>query len=584
MSFIFNGGVLDKAELAVFETRKSQARESIEMVLLDAVVEKNTEEEYNENEYLDDFIHESDDSIRVVDDTIEKDGFLFELDRSVPKIGEFIREITDPIIDDIKVIEKTTNSVTVEVVSRDDDEATYTYWIKKNSDGEDAWKEVYSGQDKTCKFEDLEDNVLYDIKVKIENFRGETERIIHTQTNEMPSGTIEFSDLKWDGGNASIVVTTTEDDFTLQYQVNGTEDDGWTDIENGGTIENLEFEDEVYARLWDGNNGSEHSYIKIEDNEPPKEFEISASNVSATGFTINASTVDEQSGMNRYEYYVEGENKGTNNVITGLATGTYSVYVIAYDNAGNSRQSNTISVTTNIAPNTPAVTYTGKTTSSISVSATATDENDGQNITYTLYTSTSQNGSYTSAASQTVAEGTTVNLTASGLSEYTTYYYYVDVSDGVANTPSSTSNVRTYCSGRTYSCRPTRCRGGGSSRCSRCGGSGKVKCTGTPTVYRSDRVTCSCGNTNAAHTYYRCPICRTTGDGGINCSACGRYDPGTNNHASATIDCSSCSEGYITYTCSHGRTSSHYYCSHYTSTSSSTHYYCAHNMNGVQHD
>ena len=584
MSFIFNGGVLDKAELAVFETRKSQARESIEMVLLDAVVEKNTEEEYNENEYLDDFIHESDDSIRVVDDTIEKDGFLFELDRSVPKIGEFIREITDPIIDDIKVIEKTTNSVTVEVVSRDDDEATYTYWIKKNSDGEDAWKEVYSGQDKTCKFEDLEDNVLYDIKVKIENFRGETERIIHTQTNEMPSGTIEFSDLKWDGGNASIVVTTTEDDFTLQYQVNGTEDDGWTDIENGGTIENLEFEDEVYARLWDGNNGSEHSYIKIEDNEPPKEFEISASNVSATGFTINASTVDEQSGMNRYEYYVEGENKGTNNVITGLATGTYSVYVIAYDNAGNSRQSNTISVTTNIAPNTPAVTYTGKTTSSISVSATATDENDGQNITYTLYTSTSQNGSYTSAASQTVAEGTTVNLTASGLSEYTTYYYYVDVSDGVANTPSSTSNVRTYCSGRTYSCRPTRCSGGGSRRCSRCGGSGRVKCTGTPTVYRSDRVTCSCGNTNAAHTYYRCPRCGTTGDGGINCSACGRYDPGTNNHASATIDCSSCSGGYVTYTCSHGRTSSHYYCSHYTSTSSSTHYYCAHNMSGVQHD
>ena len=32
LSFIFNGGVLDKAELAVFETRKSQARESIETV------------------------------------------------------------------------------------------------------------------------------------------------------------------------------------------------------------------------------------------------------------------------------------------------------------------------------------------------------------------------------------------------------------------------------------------------------------------------------------------------------------------------------------------------------------------------
>ena len=167
------------------------------MVLLDAVVEKNTEEKYNENEYLDDFIHKSDDSIRIVGDTIEKDGFLFELDRSVPQIGEFIREITDPIIDDIQVIERTTNSVTVEVISRDDDEGTYTYWIKKNDEGEDAWKKIQSGDEKTCKFEGLEDGVLYDIKVKIENFRGETEKITHTQTNEMPSGTITFTDLKF---------------------------------------------------------------------------------------------------------------------------------------------------------------------------------------------------------------------------------------------------------------------------------------------------------------------------------------------------------------------------------------------------
>lgn len=554
------------------------------MVLLDAVVEKNTEEKYNENEYLDDFIHKSDDSIRIVGDTIEKDGFLFELDRSVPQIGEFIREITDPIIDDIQVIERTTNSVTVEVISRDDDEGTYTYWIKKNDEGEDAWKKIQSGDEKTCKFEGLEDGVLYDIKVKIENFRGETEKITHTQTNEMPSGTITFTDLKWNGGKASIVATTTEDKFTLQYQINGTDDDKWIDLDNGGTIENLEFNDEVYARIWDGNNGSEHAYAQIIDNEPPKEFEISASGISATGFTINASTTDEQSGINRYEYFVEGENKGTSNVITGLTTGTYEVYVIAYDNAGNSRQSNTIEVTTNLAPNTPTVSFSSKTTDSISVTATATDENDGQSLTYTLYTSTSENGTYTNKGSQTATEGTAVSLTASGLSQYTTYYYYVDVSDGIANTASSKANVRTYCSGRTHSCTPKYCSGGGRRKCSKCGGSGRVKCTGTPTVYRSVRVTCSCGNTNAAHTYYRCPKCGTTGDGGINCSACGRYDPGTNNHASATIDCSSCSGGYISYSCSHGRTSSHYYCSHYTSTSSSTHYYCDHSMNGTQHN
>ena len=62
------------------------------MVLVRCSGRKNLNEEYNENEFLDEFIHKSDDTIRVKDDTIEKDGFLFELDRSVPKIGEFHKE------------------------------------------------------------------------------------------------------------------------------------------------------------------------------------------------------------------------------------------------------------------------------------------------------------------------------------------------------------------------------------------------------------------------------------------------------------------------------------------------------------
>ena len=182
---------------------------------------KNLNDEYNENEFLDEFIHKSDDTIRVKDDTIEKDGFLFELDRSVPKIGEFIRKIEDPIIDDIRVIEKTTNSVTIEVDARDDDDATYTYWIKKNTDGEDAWEEVKSGPENTCKFEGLEDDVVYDIKVKIENFRGEAERGNPcNNTTILPTGAIEFTEVEWNEGEASVVVSTEKKEgFTLQYQI-----------------------------------------------------------------------------------------------------------------------------------------------------------------------------------------------------------------------------------------------------------------------------------------------------------------------------------------------------------------------------
>ena len=54
-----------------------------------------------------------------------------------------------------------------------------------------------------------------------------------------------------------------------------------------------------------------------------------------------------KSELGRYECYVNGEKKGESNdgtfKIENLASGTYSVYVIAYDKAGNNKQSNTLS-------------------------------------------------------------------------------------------------------------------------------------------------------------------------------------------------------------------------------------------------
>ena len=54
-----------------------------------------------------------------------------------------------------------------------------------------------------------------------------------------------------------------------------------------------------------------------------------------------------KSGIAKYKCYVEGKENGENNngifKIENLASGTYSVYVIAYDKAGNNKQSNTLS-------------------------------------------------------------------------------------------------------------------------------------------------------------------------------------------------------------------------------------------------
>lgn len=80
--------------------------------------------------------------------------------------------------------------------------------------------------------------------------------------------------------------------------------------------------------------------INTIDTIPPKTFGITAE-TQEDSITITAQTQDSEatqesicSGISHYEYYINGEKKESNK-ITGLANGTYTVYVIAYDKAGN---------------------------------------------------------------------------------------------------------------------------------------------------------------------------------------------------------------------------------------------------------
>ena len=88
--------------------------------------------------------------------------------------------------------------------------------------------------------------------------------------------------------------------------------------------------------------------INTIDKEPPADFTITAENTEE-GLKIIGTTTDTISGIEKYEYYAkkstdEDYTKYESNPITGLASGTYSVYVIAYDKAGNTKQSNTVEV------------------------------------------------------------------------------------------------------------------------------------------------------------------------------------------------------------------------------------------------
>ena len=91
-----------------------------------------------------------------------------------------------------------------------------------------------------------------------------------------------------------------------------------------------------------GNIQTKTVEINTIDKNAPADFTITAEN-TAEGLKITGTTTDNESGIDKYEYYAkksDGEYKAyDSNPITGLASGTYNVYAIAYDKAGNKKQS-----------------------------------------------------------------------------------------------------------------------------------------------------------------------------------------------------------------------------------------------------
>ena len=95
-----------------------------------------------------------------------------------------------------------------------------------------------------------------------------------------------------------------------------------------------------------GNTQTKTAVINTIDKNPPADFTIAAEN-TAEGLKITGTTTDNESGIDKYEYYAKKSTdsdytKYDNNPITGLASGTYSVYAIAYDKAENQKQSTNI--------------------------------------------------------------------------------------------------------------------------------------------------------------------------------------------------------------------------------------------------
>ena len=92
-----------------------------------------------------------------------------------------------------------------------------------------------------------------------------------------------------------------------------------------------------------GNTKEKTAIINTIDKDPPADFTITAENTE-NGLQITGTTTDSESGIDKYEYYAKKTTdadytKYESNPITGLSNGTYDIKVIAYDKAGNTKES-----------------------------------------------------------------------------------------------------------------------------------------------------------------------------------------------------------------------------------------------------
>ena len=178
-----------------------------------------------------------------------------------------------------------------------------------------------------------------------------------TPEEPLPEGAVQFSPVEWENGKASTIITTSEEGYTLQYQIEGISEENWTDTTSGYEITGLTLGQTVYGRLFNGTEGSKTADITVEDLiKPSAQISLSGTSVETTGsITATVTFTDNESGLNitgsKWVYNTNagaiGEdessytNSFTNNnnpqtiTLSTTTAGTYYLHVLTVDNAGN---------------------------------------------------------------------------------------------------------------------------------------------------------------------------------------------------------------------------------------------------------
>ncbi len=313
-----SNGIIKKAQEANENTKIAQVREQLELAKGPEYIEGNGK--YDPDSYFqriedEGIIENKDKDKEEIEDgkykVITVPGYIFIITLIPSKDNvediqiDYVGKIEGPRIREINITNKTTNSISIEVDTVNAKGATYRYYYKK--EGEEEWTKAGEGKENTYTFNGLEENKVYNIKVEVEKDGKVTEEETSSMTGEMPKGAVQFSPVEWENGKASTVITTSEEGYTLQYQIGGIAEESWKNTTSGSTIGDLEDGTTVYGRLYDGTNGSKTANIDVEDKINPTVV-VTEGTITTKSIVVNVEAVDNESGMKEtptYTYYIK---------------------------------------------------------------------------------------------------------------------------------------------------------------------------------------------------------------------------------------------------------------------------------------
>lgn len=148
--------------------------------MADAFIEKKINTGYDQNGFLDDFIYARKPDAEATEDEISLNGYTFELDRSVPELGEYIGESGNlpARIRKINITNITETEISIEVITARAEGATFKYYL----DDEGEPRETTSTN--TYTYLDLKPLTEYTVKVVLVDKNGnEIEKSIVVETN-----------------------------------------------------------------------------------------------------------------------------------------------------------------------------------------------------------------------------------------------------------------------------------------------------------------------------------------------------------------------------------------------------------------